>query len=303
MKLLRTPTITLATLVLGLFLLTFSACQKETSDANAEAQEEEASRAASEGDGEAESIFNGIFDDAMGVDNEVGVGGSGVFYGRTDSMTNVPRCFTVTVTRPTANPFPVRVVVDFGTTGCPGPDGHIRKGKIITEYTNRLIVPGAVATTTFDGFFVDSISVEGTHKITNTSEPPAVLRRFRTEVINGKITKPNGSFVEWNSTKVVVQIEGILTPDMPRDDVFKIEGSSSGRVRRGNIIVLWNATVTEPLFRRFTCRHIVKGKIRTVRGNLTTQSRWVAVLDFGNGQCDNQATLTVNGVSRQITLP
>jgi hypothetical protein len=101
----------------------------------------------------------------------------------------------------------------------------------------------------------------------------------------------------------VVQIEGILTPDMPRDDVFKIEGSSSGRVRRGNIIVLWNATVTEPLFRRFTCRHIVKGKIRTVRGNLTTQSRWVAVLDFGNGQCDNQATLTVNGVSRQITLP
>jgi hypothetical protein len=27
------------------------------------------------------------------------------------------------------------------------------------------------------------------------------------------------------------------------------------------------------------------------------------VLDFGNGQCDNQAILTINGVSRQITLP
>jgi hypothetical protein len=303
MKLFRLSAVNLTTLVLGFSLLTFTACQKETSDANTEAQEEEASRAASEGDGEAETVFNGIFDDAMGADNEVGVSGSGVFYGRTDSMTNVPRCFTVTVTRPTTNPFPIRIVVDFGTTGCPGPDGHIRKGKIITEYTNRLIVPGAIATTTFDGFFVDSIKVEGTHKITNTSELPTVLRRFRTEVINGKIIKPSGNFVEWNSTKVVVQVEGLLTPEMPRDDVFKIEGTAAGRVRRGNIIVLWNSTVTEPLFRRFTCRHIVKGRIRTVRGNLTTQSRWIAELDFGNGQCDNQATLIVNGVSRQITLP
>jgi hypothetical protein len=303
MKLFRFSAVNLAALVLGFSLLTFTACQKETSDANSAAQEEEASRAASEGDGEAETVFNAIFDDAMGVDNEVGVSGSGVFYGRTDSMTTVPRCFTVTVTRPTTNPFPVRIVVDFGTTGCPGPDGHIRRGKIITEYTNRLIVPGAIATTTFDGFFVDSIKVEGTHKITNTSEPPTVLRRFRTEVINGKITKPSGNFVEWNSTKVVVQVEGLLTPEMPRDDVFRIEGTATGRVRRGNIIVLWNSTVTEPLFRRFTCRHIVKGRIRTVRGNLTTQSPWIAVLDFGNGQCDNQAILTINGVSRQITLP
>ena len=65
--------------------------------------------------------------------------------------------------------FPVKVVIDFGTTGCRGLDGHYRKGKIITEYTNRLIVPGAFATTRFDGFYVDTIKVEGIHKITNTS--------------------------------------------------------------------------------------------------------------------------------------
>lgn len=302
MKLLQINVVKSLTLLLATTILTFTACQKENSNTT-DAQEEEISRAASEGDGEAETVFNEIFDDAMGADNEVGVSGSGVFYGRTDSLTPVPRCFTVTITRPTVNPFPVRIVLDFGTTGCPGPDGHIRRGKIITEYSNRLIIPGAVATTTFDGFFVDSIKVEGTHKITNTSEPPTVLRRYRVEVINGKLTKPSGNFVEWNSTKVVLQVEGLLTPEFPRDDVFKIEGSGRGRVRRGSVIVIYESNITEPLFRRFTCRHIVRGRIRTVRANLTTQSPWVAVLDFGNGQCDNQATLTINGVSRQITLP
>ncbi len=297
-NLLATPAIVL---IFGLISIT--SCQKENSDTS-DAQEAEASVAASQGDGEAETVFNEIFDDAMGTDNEVGVSGSGVFFGRTDSLTNVPRCFTVTITRPTANPFPVRVVIDFGTTGCPGPDGHIRKGKMITEYTARLVTPGAIATTTFDGFYVDSIKVEGTHKITNTSEPPTVLRRYKIQVINGKLTKPSGNFVEWNSTRTVLQVEGLLTPEFPRDDVFKIfDGNARGRVRRGNIIVIWESTITEPLFRRFTCRHIVRGRIKTVRANLNTQSPWVAVLDFGAGQCDNQAVLTINGVSHQITLP
>lgn len=300
---LRLSVINLSALVLIFGLISFTACQKENS-ASTDTQEAEASLAASEGDGEAETVFNEIFDDAMGVDNEVGVSGSGIFYGRTDSMSPVPRCFTVTVTRPTANAFPVRVVVDFGTTGCPGPDGHVRRGKIITEYSARLIVPGAIATTTFDGFYIDSIKVQGTHKITNTSEPPTVLRRYRVQVIGGKLTKPNGNFVEWSSTRTILQVEGLLTPDFPRDDVFKIyEGNASGRVQRGNLLVRWESTITEPLFRRFTCRHIVRGRIRTVRVNLTTQSPWVAVLDFGLGQCDNQATLTINGVSHQITLP
>ena len=291
-------------------LLMVASCAKENSGTGTDTQEEEVSKTAGESDAEAESTFNEFFDDAMGANNDVGVAGSGVFYGRPDTMTPTPRCFTITVVHPNTTPFPAIVTIDFGTTGCQGPDGRVRRGKIIIEYSSRLVYPGAIATTTFDGYYVNDIHIEGTHKITNISElpvPPAtsIIRKFRVEVITGKITHPDGNYIEWNSTRTITQVEGSLTPDYPRDDAFKIEGSANGNVRRGNLLVHWESTITEPLLRWVTCQWIVKGRIRTVRGNLPNpnNSPWVGVLDFGTGNCDNQATLTINGVTRQITLP
>lgn len=280
-------------------VLSITSCQKEQSQNGTEEQQEmEASRVSSEADGESEIVFNGVFDDVMGVNDEVGVGGTGIF-GR------VTACPDVTIERlnPPA-PFPVRITLDFGT-GCIGRDGHFRKGKIVTVYTGRLIVPGSVATTEFVDFYFDSTSVQGVHKITNTSStvaniPPA--RQFKAEVINGKLTRPNGNYIEWNSVKIITQMEGLATAS-PLDDIFKIEGSARGRVKRGNLLTVWESNIIEPLVKRFNCRWIVRGKIRIIRANVTVNSPWIAVLNFGNGDCDNQATITINGVTYQITLP
>lgn len=272
-------------------------CEKENSQSATDEQELEASNVSTEAEGEAELAYNDVFDDVMGVNEEVALGGTGVF-GRVNT------CPTVTITRPTANPFPVRVQLDYGN-GCVGRDGRFRKGKVIVEYTSRLIVPGAIATTTFDGYFIDSVKVEGTHKITNTSVPTNTppTRSYRVEVINGKLTRPNGNFVEWNSTRNITQVEGLATA-IALDDIFRIEGNSRGRVKRGNLITVWESNITEPLIKRFTCRWIVKGKIRVVRLNPTVNNAWVAVLDFGNGLCDNLAWITINNrPPRQITLP
>lgn len=286
-------------------LLMVYSCSKETSLSGTDAEEEEVSKAAGESDAAAETTYNEFFDDAMGVNNDVGVAGSGVFYNRIDTLTPVPRCFTITITHPNNTPFPAIVELDFGTTGCPGPDGRIRRGKIITEYTNRLTNAGAIATTSFDGFYVDAAHVQGTHKITNISIPGTTAKKYKVEVINGKLSWPDGNFIEWSSNKTITQFEGLATPDYPKDDAFKIEGAANGFVKRGNLLVRWESTITEPLVRRLTCRWIVKGRIRTVRANLPnpTNSHWAAILDFGLGNCDNQATISINGVIRQITLP
>jgi hypothetical protein len=271
-------------------------CSKEKSrNGTEDDQEVAASQVSSESDGQAELIFNGLFDDAMGVNDEVGMAGTGVF-GRINA------CPTVTVTH--LNPpsvFPVRVVLDFGNPGCVGNDGHLRSGKINIEYTNRLLYPGAIATTTFDGFYFDSTHVEGVHKIANTSNG-TTNRQYTVTVRDGKLTKPNGDYIKWKSDKVISQIEGFPTLDF-RDDIFSITGNASGQVKRGNLLVAWSSLIQEPLIKKFICRWIVKGKIKTTRVSTTPNTTWVAILDFGNGICDNLAVITINGVPHQITLP
>jgi len=292
-------------LLLVLSLFTIISCKKEQNqNGTDEQQQREASTVSSEAEAEAGNIFSRVFDDVMGVNTDVGIGGTGVFYGKGDTLTPVPHCFTVTIEHPNGTPFPVRITIDFGTTGCTGPDGHTRKGKIITEYTQRLMVPGAMAVTTFDGFYFDDIKVEGIHKITNIStlNTTPLNRKFKVEVIDGKLIKSNGNYIKWNSVKFIIQFEGIGTLN-PLDDAFRIEGSSSGQALRGNLLVAWQSTITEPLIKRFTCRWIVRGRVKTVRISSNTTNLWEAILDFGNGDCDNKATLTINGVTHQITLP
>ncbi|MFL5774511.1 MAG: hypothetical protein ACJ75F_15210, partial [Flavisolibacter sp.] len=61
--------------------------------------------------------------------------------------------------------------------------------------------------------------------------------------------------------------------------------------------------ITEALKKKFICHWISKGIIRMRRETLPATSPWVAILNYGNGDCDYLATLTINGVTHQIQLP
>jgi hypothetical protein len=292
----------LLTIAFLALLVGFISCTKDKSESElSEAEQQQATMASSEAEAESDNIYSEVFDNVMGVNTEVGVGGTGVFAGRLGGSTgrvaqvDSTHCFTVTVIRLHAtNPFPVKIILDFGA-GCVGRDGRVRRGKIISTYTGRLIHPGSTATTTFDGYHVDSIHVQGTQIISNISTPTAF--KLNIQVQNGKLTHPNGNYQQWNSTRVITQVEGMLTPGIPIDDVFTITGNAAGVVKRGTIITTWESLIIEPLRKRFNCRWIVKGQARLTRN--THQ----AVLDYGQGTCDRNATLTINGVVHNILLP
>jgi hypothetical protein len=287
-------------------LITLYGCKKEKSELSPQ-EEEQIALASTEGDAESENAFNDVFDDVLGANNEVGMEGTGIFGGRTTTdgslldagrgmqVDSVPSCVTVTVLHlSSTSPFPVKIIIDFGT-GCQGRDGRIRSGKIISTYTGRLIQPGSQSTTTFENYQVDSIKIQGTLVIKNTSTPPAVgvmpVHQFTWDVINGKLIRPNGFYNEWNSHRVVTQVEGQLTPTTPLDDVYAITGHASGSAHRGTFVCQWESNIIEPLRKRFTCRWITKGRIKVMRRNLASTSPWVAVLDYGAGTCDRNATL------------
>ena len=97
----------LVTISLFFSLLMVISCSKENSRTVADdAQEEAVSQASGESDAEAQTTDNEFFEDAMGASNDVGIAGSGVFYGRPDTLVPVARCFTTTITHPTNTFFP-----------------------------------------------------------------------------------------------------------------------------------------------------------------------------------------------------
>ena len=284
---------TLAFLLLG--ALTFTSCKKESSTAS----DETATVESTESNSEAEAAYDDVFDNTMGIGVEsgedlgitgsVGVFGrmeSGSYTGRIDSN----RCFTVTVVPQTPGVFPKTVTINFGA-GCLGRDGKLRKGKIITVFTGKMKIPGSKATTTFEGYKVDSVTVKGTHEVTNNSLSNNNI--FTTKVIEGKLIWDSGRWVTWSSIRTVVQLEGNGTPNWPIDDVFSITGAGRGENSRGKS---WAHEVIVPLIKKFTCRWISKGVLR-IRFNNTN-----GILNFGNGECDNKATLTINGNVKIITL-
>jgi hypothetical protein len=161
-----------STIVIGI------SCSKEKSgNSNDDQEQQTISLASSASDASAEAVFNGVFDDVMGVSDEVGMSGTGIF-GRESGR--IDACMTVTVTHPNNTPFPVRVVIDFGNVPCTGADGHVRSGSIITEYSNRLIIPGATATTSFENFYFDTVHVQGRlnyqHNRTYHASGPQICR-------------------------------------------------------------------------------------------------------------------------------
>jgi hypothetical protein len=293
----RTLTGLLATiLITG---LVFSSCKKQDDDSTGSSGKEEFATATSESDAAAEVVFDDVFNNVMGVSSEVGIGGTGVF-GRVDVSSgrvegvDTTSCYIVTTKQLSAIRFPLQITIDFGT-GCTDRFGRTRKGKIIVVYTGHLFIPGNSATTSFDGYYLDDIKVEGSHKLTNTGTTDK--KSYTTQVINAKLSQSNGNYIQWNSEKTIAQIEGGATPLIAIDDAYNITGQAGGSVQMDGKYFQWSTAITAPLTKRFTCRWIAKGTLSLKKG-----SDAVAVLDYGSGSCDNKATFTVNGVVHEITL-
>src|SRR5215470_12721830 len=256
MKIARIHTRLLTATCLFAVLVIFS-CKKEHSGALASQDEEQANVAATESDAEAENLYDGVFNDVLGVNKDVALGGTGIF-GRSDasgyqpsysngriiSTTQLPSCLNITIQHTTTNTFPIQITLDFGSTGCKANGGDGREGKIIVTYSNRLLYPGATATAAFQDFYVDSIYVENwsTFKISNIGTQDKL--QFQVD-IDTRLTKPNGNYSEWHSSKTTKQMLGSTTSS-PLDDVFAIEGSANGKVRNNDIIVAWEAQIAKP---------------------------------------------------------
>ncbi|MEO5648600.1 MAG: hypothetical protein ABIR03_01605, partial [Ginsengibacter sp.] len=230
---------------------------------------------------------------------EVGLGtGSGILYkpagvAGTLSPDSTSHCFTVKVVPRIAREFPKTITIDFGD-GCLGKDGKFRKGKIVSIFTGPMFIPGSKTSTTFIDYNVDSFKVEGTHTIENTSS--SNNQSWTVRVMNGKVTNTQSGFwKKWDGVREHKQTEGNGTPLYLLDDVYQITGNATGSNSNGNS---WTSLITKPLIRKIGCAWRTEGQV-TISRNANTRK---AILDYGDGSCDNKATITINGVVRNIIV-
>jgi hypothetical protein len=284
-------------------MLSITSCKK-SNETGIDVTDVENTKVIATDEAETDAVYNSVYDDVMGADDEVGMSGTGfltgreISTGRTDSLGGFS-CLTITKQRLNAPaPFPVKITYDFGI-GCTGPGGHFRKGKIITIYTGRLVVSGSIATTTFVNYQVDSFAVEGTHNIKNTST--LTQPQFEVTLNNGKVTNiNNGKYKTREAIHQVSQVLGQGTPYYPLDDVYEIKGAAQGSSNRTGSIINWSRTIlpVEPVIKKSSCHWLVKGKVKIER-----TGKPEAILDYGNGDCNNQATVTIAGITFNIILP
>ena len=258
----------------------FTSCKKDSTTTDDSAIETTFELSANQG------IADNLTQDANDILNEAAydknLQGSG-FAATPIEPNSTLACATVTVT-PLVG-FPKNIVIDYGS-GCttPGLNGVTRSGKINVTLSDSLRVSGSVAVMTFDNYYVKGYKKEGTITWTNISTPG--VKSWRRVCQNGKITAPTGNYWLHYGTEVITQTQGNNTPGNILDDVFTITGTKTvtnpaGLTRTGTILT--------PLQKKTTCSNIDQGTYQIQGPN------HVAIIDFGDGSCDNIATISING--------
>jgi hypothetical protein len=187
--------------------------------------------------------------------------------------------------------FPITITLNYGT-GTELSNGSIIKGSIAIVVSAAPRTVGAVRTITFNDFYVDSINIAGTR--TNTFILGDGNIPTCTIVGDITITFPDGTSLERETEKTRAFIEGYDTPADFSDDKFQITGYTNSVSSEG---FTFSATITEPLIRLGSCRFIVEGVVSLAKNDETFSE-----LNYGDGTCDNLATISKNGETKQITL-
>jgi hypothetical protein len=262
------------------FAFTFSACNKD--DDNKKNNYQSAIDNAL-----AENMFGDVFKQASdGV-----IAAKDSVSGNKSGRETMSSCAVITITPFDLTTFPKTITVDFGNTNCLGNDGYYRRGAVKMTTTGWYLDSGTVINVTPQNYYVNNNLVQGQKTITNMGHNTAgnlVYGIF----VDGTVSNSSG-IVEWTSTRQHEWIEGESTILNPWDDVYLITGTADGTNINGED---FHVVVNTPLRIQVGCRWITAGSLTLTSGNLTI------LVNYGNGTCDAEATVIINGATYNITM-
>ena len=154
-------------------------------------------------------------------------------------------------------------------------------------------MPGSTVVTTTDNYTINGIKLEGTRTLTNITGSTSDAPKFEAMLANGKATFIADGTVAERESDITWQWTRAANP---ADDYLTIDQSStaSGVTRAGRS---YEVSLTKALkYKRF-CGIAVEG----IKNYIIDGSKQITI-DYGDGTCDKSVTITVNGITRNLTV-
>lgn len=207
----------------------------------------------------------------------------------------LPSCATVTTVL-TNNTW--TKTVDFGVEGCTLENGNSVKGKMIISFSNDFSASTQTISYTFEGFYHNGKKLQGSKSIVRTKKATDLQSQVHpvlTASIDLTITFDDGSIYIRKGTLIKETIAGYDTWFNWEDNVNVVTGSSTTTFPNGDT---FSAEITTPLEFYATCR-----KPFALKGILSiTKNGAIAIVDYGNGDCNTLVNVTKDGVTTEIDL-
>lgn len=259
----------------GIILTTVTACKKDKDNTSTDPNVELATQAL-----RSQQLVTSSFGIALrGADKANGL----------VNPTIEDRCGSITVTPAAPDAFPKVITVDFGS-GCTDTDGKFKSGKV-TFTIGKIWEPGSEIILQYDNYQEDGAQLSGKFTFQNQSTQNAGVFNLLAE--NIQAADANGYTLAYDAVQTFTQTAGHPTWWDWADDVYSITGTINSVLTNGETV---DWAIQTPLVKANNCYWVSAGT-----GILNINGLDFAV-DYGDGNCDNKATVTVNGQAYQITL-
>lgn len=252
-----------------------------------------------------EAVVSAMYNDWFETVASVGID-QGMFTGRQANpngteMADVPKpsCPSSELLDGTGATWPKRVAIDFGES-CLDRFGVYRSGILNVTFSGPLFNPTSTITVEPSNYKINGKAVAGRFVISNASFSLTAGMQYTTELTGGKITLADTLIINYACKKTVKQIAGFEL-DRPfrnlSDDVYSVDGTASLSYEKGPATGLTATFTTQSsLIKAWSCQYISKGKLKVDFNNAS------GVIDYGDGTCDDVATITVGDKAKEIKL-
>jgi hypothetical protein len=187
------------------------------------------------------------------------------------------------------------ITIDFGNA-CEDPNGNVRRGKINVHFRGRKFRPGSVISISFENYEINGARLNGTRTLTNLQTSTVEAPKFQIELVDGSVSW-NGKTATREHCFVTTWDRGIILA--PGDDQLKISQCSGATVAAEGINrngIHYKVFIEEELVYKRGCPMAVSG----IKKFIEVNSGKEILIDYGNGTCDRNITITVNGNIRNI---